>query len=75
MADDPEKKGILDVKVKRGNSFNSSASGMPTYKMDARPRGRALIIEIEEYVNDVQDKRIGSHVSAVQNIHGWEVVI
>ena len=38
-------------------------TGMPCYKMDARPRGLVLIIEIEEYVNDVQERRIGSEVS------------
>ena len=36
---------------------------MPAYKMTAYPRGLALIIEIEEFVNNVEKPRIGSHVS------------
>ena len=36
---------------------------MPAYKMAAYPRGLALIIEIEQFMNDVEKPRIGSHVS------------
>ena len=64
--EDPEEKGRLNVVVKRAalNRTNSAMdTGMPCYKMDARPRGLVLIIEIEEYVNDVQERRIGSEVS------------
>ena len=63
--EEPEEKGELDVFVKRAtlNRTNSAMdTGMPCYKMDARPRGLVLIIEIEEYVNDVQERRIGSAV-------------
>ena len=47
-----------------GSSGEEQLPGMmmPAYKMDASPRGLALIIEIEEYVNDIYEKRIGSNV-------------
>ncbi len=35
---------------------------MLVYPMNTRPRGLALIIEIEEYDNDVQERRVGSQV-------------
>ena len=35
--------------------------------MNANPRGLALIVEIEEYENNVEEMRIGSHVS--ENIY------
>lgn len=58
-------KGHLDVVVKKvpvARALSSVDSGMPEYKMTAFPRGLALIIEIEEYDNAVQTKRIGSDV-------------
>ena len=58
-------KGKLDVVVKRADLKRANSavdSGMPYYKMDAKPRGLALIIEIEEYVDDLHEKRIGSQV-------------
>jgi len=68
MDGEPQVKGRLDVKVrptsvKRTNS-NVSTAGAPgsmaVYKMDALPRGLCLIIEIEEYENNVREKRHGS---------------
>ncbi len=69
-ADLPLQKGELEVVVKSAASIrpdlkrNNSAidAGMPVYKMSSNPRGLALIIEIEEYENNVQVKRTGSHV-------------
>jgi hypothetical protein len=58
--------GELDVVVKRVESTHicsGSQDAMPAYKMTAYPRGLALIIEIEEFVNNVEKPRIGSHVS------------
>ena len=63
--EEPEEKGRLNVVVKRASFRRTNSAmdtGMPCYKMDARPRGLVLIIEIEEYVNEVQEKRIGSEV-------------
>ena len=63
--EEAEERGRLNVVVKRASfkRVNSAIdSGMPCYKMDARPRGLALVIEIEEYVNDVKERRIGSEV-------------
>ena len=57
-------KGELDVVVKRVESTHIYDSDvMPAYKMAAYPRGLALIIEIEQFMNDVEKPRIGSHVS------------
>lgn len=63
--EEPEEKGRLNVVVKRASFRRTNSAmdtGMPCYKMDSRPRGMVLIIEIEEYVNDVQERRIGSAV-------------
>jgi len=63
-------KGELDVVVKRVESTHicsGSQDVMPAYKMTAYPRGLALIIEIEEFVNNVEKPRIGSHVD-VENL-------
>ncbi len=71
-----EKKGRLEVSVRPAryqrsnsnvsNSAATSAGGgqtqMQIYRMDSRPRGMALIVEIEEYDNDVQERRVGSQV-------------
>ena len=53
------KKRELSTKLDRSNS--SVEAGMPEYKMTAYPRGLALIIEIEDYENNVASKRHGSH--------------
>lgn len=64
--ENPEEKGDLDVRVVTRDTLRRENSAqmaqMKCYKMDARPRGLALIIEIEEYDNNVQEKRIGSKV-------------
>ena len=52
---------VKRAEIKRMNS--AQASGMQEYKMEASPRGLALIIEIEQYTNDVFEKRTGSEVS------------
>jgi len=65
--EEPEEKGRLNVVVKRASFRRTNSAmdtGMPCYKMDSRPRGMVLIIEIEEYVNDVQERRIGSAIDA-----------
>lgn len=65
--EEAEERGRLNVVVKRTSFKRTNSaidSGMPCYKMDARPRGLALVIEIEEYVNDVKERRIGSEVLA-----------
>ncbi len=73
---DAEEKGQLEVRIRpaeflRTNSQSSSAAetGMQLYEMDASPRGLALIVEIEEYDNDVQEKRVGSQFD-VDNLTG-----
>lgn len=68
--DQATEKGNLHVKVKKREVKRSNSAvqaGMPEYKMSASPRGLALIIEIEEFSNEVQQKRIGSHVD-VENL-------
>ena len=35
---------------------------MTSYPMHRRPRGQALIIDIESYENDVQERRLGTDV-------------
>ncbi len=53
------------LRLMRSNS--AQTSGIPCYPMYNNPRGLALIIDIEQYENDVQERRIGSHVSKAQN--------
>ena len=60
-------KGRLEVTVtpasyRRSNSYQCSR--MPAYPMNRRPRGLALIIDIEVYENDIQEQRLGSDVDA-----------
>ncbi len=51
------------ARYQRSNSNVSTSGGqMLVYRMDSRPRGLALIVEIEEYDNDVQERRVGSQV-------------
>ena len=54
------------------DSTASSSSGfgspkIPSYRMTRLPRGLALIVEIEEYDNDVLDRRHGSQASRNNN--------
>lgn len=66
---DVEEKGELDVKVqhsipntlRRMNSCSHNTD-MAMYRMEAKPRGLALIIEIEKFENNVFYQRIGSQV-------------
>ena len=67
------KQGTLDVTVKKTNIARSNSAvkaGMPCYQMTSKPRGQALIIEIDKYENDVLETRIGSHVS-LKNLCNW----
>jgi len=63
-SDYPEEKGELNVVVKRVKNITipKNDAEIPAYKMSEIPRGLALIIEIEQYEQDVQTKRHGSHV-------------
>jgi hypothetical protein len=59
-------RGQLEVNVKKVNIARSNSAvraGMPCYTMTSKPRGLALIIEIDKYDNDVYEPRIGSNVS------------
>ena len=59
-------RGQLEVNVRKVNIARSNSAvkaGMPCYVMSSKPRGLALIIEIDKYENDVKEPRIGSHVS------------
>ena len=63
--EDPMERGEMDVKVRPSNIMRVNSAihaGMPTYKMEAKPRGLALIIEIEEYVDNLHEKRLGSEI-------------
>ena len=64
-SDEPYEKGELNVVVRRLKHVNipSMDEEIPSYKMTEVPRGLALIIEIEQYQQDIATKRIGSHVS------------
>jgi len=61
----PTHRGRMEVNVvpasyHRSNSYQCSS--MPAYPMNRRPRGQALIIDIETYENDVQERRLGTDV-------------
>lgn len=63
-------KGRMDVRVRKSltRRMNSMAgSSMPAYEMKRLPRGLAVIIDIEIYENDIQERRFGSHVD-VENL-------
>jgi len=63
-------KGKMDVHVVPAHFYRSNSllsSNMPTYQMQRVPRGQAIIIDIEIYENDIQERRFGSHVD-VQNL-------
>ena len=63
-SDYPEEKGELKVVVRKLKNvvIPENDAEIPSYKMSEIPRGLALIIEIEQYDQDVQTKRHGSHV-------------
>jgi len=70
METEPTEKGVMDVQVvpaayHRSNS--NQCSQMAAYDMYRRPRGLAMIIDIEVYENDVQERRFGSDVD-VENM-------
>eukprot|EP00092_Neocalanus_flemingeri_P020369 GFUD01022067.1.p1 GENE.GFUD01022067.1~~GFUD01022067.1.p1 ORF type:complete len:449 (-),score=114.34 GFUD01022067.1:342-1688(-) len=70
MEPEPTERGLMDVRVipaafHRSNSHQCSQ--MAAYDMYSRPKGLALIIDIEVYENDVQARRFGSNVD-VENI-------
>ena len=70
--EDATEQGYLNVNVRHAvrRSNSSVAAGMPCYTMSSSPRGIALLIDIQNYDNDVQDYRYGSEVSneIVQNV-------
>ena len=62
--------GQLEVKIKKVSVARSNSAvkaGMSCYPMTSKPRGLALIIEINEYENDVHEPRIGSQVFFLKN--------
>ena len=65
--DDAVSVGEIAVRVKPALQRNPSQlhSNMPIYKMDSFPRGMALIVEVEKFDNDVQDRRVGSHIDVL----------
>eukprot|EP00090_Calanus_glacialis_P014030 TRINITY_DN22662_c0_g1_i2.p1 TRINITY_DN22662_c0_g1~~TRINITY_DN22662_c0_g1_i2.p1 ORF type:complete len:378 (-),score=117.05 TRINITY_DN22662_c0_g1_i2:158-1291(-) len=70
METEPTEKGMMDVRVVPAAYHRSNSnqfSQMSSYEMQRRPRGLALIIDIEVYENDVQERRFGSHVD-VENM-------
>lgn len=63
----PTEQGLLDVNVIPASyhrSVSFTGPKMATYRMEQLPRGLALIIDIEVYVNDLHERRVGSHVDA-----------
>jgi len=60
-------RGRLEVCVAPASYHRQTSSHMPTYDMTRRPRGLALVIDIEVYENDVQERRHGSNVD-VENL-------
>merc|ERR1719422_945208 len=61
---------MMDVRVVPASYHRSNSnqfSAMSSYEMYRRPRGLAMIIDIEVYENDVQERRYGSHVD-VENM-------
>ena len=54
----------LQVNVRTSSSGQRAASSLKCYKMDSTPRGQVLIINNEDYVNDVLPRRTGSLVDA-----------
>ena len=74
----PTHRGRMEVIVTPASYHRSNshqASSIPAYPMVRRPRGQALIINIESYDNDVQERRLGTDVDVenlVQLLKGLE---
>ncbi|XP_023324909.1 caspase-14 [Eurytemora carolleeae] len=67
---EPTERGKMDVVVVPATIHRSNSqmdSNMAAYDMYRLPRGLAVIIDIEIYENDVQERRVGSHVD-VKNL-------
>jgi len=64
---EPVQVGRIPVQVVPAMYHRQTSSRMPAYDMNRRPRGLALLIDIERYENDVQEQRIGSDVD-VENL-------
>jgi len=64
---EPVQVGRIPVQVVPALYHRQTSSRMPAYDMNRRPRGLALLINIESYDNDVQEQRIGSDVD-VENL-------
>jgi len=64
---EPVQVGRIPVQVVPAMYHRQTSSRMPAYDMNRRPRGLALLIDIERYENDVQEQRIGSNVD-VENL-------
>lgn len=66
----PTHRGRMEVLVTPASYHRTNShqcSSMPAYPMFRRPRGQALIINIESYDNDVQERRLGTDVD-VENL-------
>ena len=50
----------------RKSSSSNDRLKIASYRMSSLPRGLALIVEIEQFDNDVMDERFGSQV----HVHG-----
>lgn len=57
-----KERGMMEVVVVPAIYHRQTSSHMPTYEMLRRPRGLALLIDIEVYENEVQETRLGSNV-------------
>jgi len=64
-------RGRMEVEVTHATYHRQTSSRMPTYTMTRRPRGLALVIDIEVYENDVHEVRTGSNVD-VENL--WSLL-
>ena len=74
----PTHRGRMEVTVTPASYHRSNSHqcpSIPAYPMFRRPRGQALIINIESYDNDVQERRLGTDVDVenlVQLLKGLE---
>ena len=74
----PTHRGRMEVTVTQASYHRTNSHqcpSMPAYPMFRRPRGQALIINIESYDNDVQERRLGTDVDVenlVQLLKGLE---
>jgi len=64
---EPVHVGRIPVQVVPAVYHRQTSSRMPTYDMTRRPRGLALLINIDTYENDVQEQRVGSDID-VENL-------